>query len=148
MRKAIKESGREIWTARSRPDHYRPGRSVHSRRSYLRVQAGGQVRLPAEESGGAGRTTQANPEGNVRSRPRKPPDSSAPASTTAGGIVFVREAAIQARVSEQTAHRRWSEPSFRLKVNEAWSDVVRQAVGKLGDASIQAAVNACTFIQS
>jgi hypothetical protein len=56
----------------------------------------------------------------------------------AGGA-SVREAAALAGISERTAHRRWSDPQFRQKVNEAWSEIVRQAVGKLGDASTHAA---------
>ena len=51
----------------------------------------------------------------------------------------IREASRLAGISERSAHRRWSDPSFRQKVNEAWSEIVRQAVGKLGDASTQAA---------
>lgn len=51
----------------------------------------------------------------------------------------MRDAAHIAGVSERTAHRRWTDPTFRQKVNEAWSEIVRQAVGKLGDASTQAA---------
>ncbi|MFY9611633.1 MAG: hypothetical protein WAU45_23845 [Blastocatellia bacterium] len=59
--------------------------------------------------------------------------------TSLAGGSSVREAAALAGVSERTAHRRWSDPGFRLKVNEAWSEIVRQAVGKLGDASTHAA---------
>ena len=51
----------------------------------------------------------------------------------------LRDAAHIAGVSERTAHRRWSDSGFRQKVNEAWSEIVRQAVGKLGDASTHAA---------
>lgn len=60
------------------------------------------------------------------------------AAALAGGA-SIREAAVIAGVSERTAHRRWSDPNFRQRVNEAWSEVVRQAVGKLGDASTRAA---------
>ena len=52
----------------------------------------------------------------------------------------MREAASLAGVSERTAHRRWSDPNFRQTVSLTWSEIVRQAVGKLGDASTQAAV--------
>lgn len=51
----------------------------------------------------------------------------------------IREASTLAGVSERTAHRRWSDPEFRQRVNQAWSEIVRQAVGKLGDASTRAA---------
>jgi hypothetical protein len=59
--------------------------------------------------------------------------------TSLAGGASVREAAVVAGVSERTAHRRWSDPNFRQQVNAAWSEIVRQAVGKFGDASTQAA---------
>ena len=58
--------------------------------------------------------------------------------TSLAGGASLREAALLAGISERTAHRRWSDPAFRHRVNEAWSEIVRQAVGKLGDASTQA----------
>jgi transposase len=51
----------------------------------------------------------------------------------------IREAAAKAGVSERTAHRRMKDPAFRQRVNETWSDLVREAVGRLGDAAAHAA---------
>ena len=61
------------------------------------------------------------------------------ASAEKNSAASVREAAALAGVSERNAHTCWSDPDFRQKVNKAWSEIVRQAVGRLGDASTQAA---------
>jgi phage terminase small subunit len=51
----------------------------------------------------------------------------------------IREAAAKAGVSERTAHRRMKDPAFRQSINETWSELVREAVGRLGDAATHAA---------
>ena len=51
----------------------------------------------------------------------------------------VREAAAETGVGERTAHRWLADPQFRAELANARQEMIRQAVGKLADASSAAA---------
>ncbi len=50
----------------------------------------------------------------------------------------LRDAAVEAGIGERTAARRWSDPSFRRRVEELRADMVTRALGKLSDGMAQA----------
>jgi hypothetical protein len=63
-------------------------------------------------------------------------DEAIVAALAAGGNVAA--AARHARVSERTVHRRLEDPSFRAKVDQARTELVRQTVGRLAAVGVLA----------
>jgi len=60
----------------------------------------------------------------------------------------VRAAAKKAGISERTASRRLADPDFRRRLTEARADMVQRALGKLADASTEAADSLRKLLQA